>query len=204
MPTSGRAALELRRRRDDVPRRHARPRRRPRSRRARASSSPSSARPAAASARCCASPPGSPSTPAATSTSTDRASATSSRTPRCCSGATVQRNVELLAELEGVGRGRARAAGPTRPSSWSGCTGFETKYPKQLSGGMKMRASLARSLVLDPKVFLFDEPFGALDEITRERLNDELLSLFQQQGFRRVCSSPTRSTRPCSCRHGCW
>jgi NitT/TauT family transport system ATP-binding protein len=48
---------------------------------------------------------------------------------------------------------------------------------------MKMRASLARSLVLDPKVFLFDEPFGAVDEITRERLNDEVISLFQRRGF---------------------
>ena len=64
-----------------------------------------------------------------------------------------------------------------------GLDGFEKKYPKQLSGGMKMRCSLARSLVMDPKVFLFDEPFGALDEITREKLNDELLSLFQRKGF---------------------
>ena len=64
-----------------------------------------------------------------------------------------------------------------------GLSGFERKYPKQLSGGMKMRASLARSLVLDPKVFLFDEPFGAVDEITRERLNDEVISLFARQGF---------------------
>ena len=64
-----------------------------------------------------------------------------------------------------------------------GLSGFETKYPKQLSGGMKMRASLARSLVLDPSVFLFDEPFGAVDEITRERLNDEVIELFQREGF---------------------
>jgi NitT/TauT family transport system ATP-binding protein len=95
---------------------------------------------------------------------------------------TVQRNVELLAELEGVGRAECRSRA-SKAIELVGLSGFEDKYPKQLSGGMRMRASLARSLALDPQVFLFDEPFGALDEITRERLNDELLSLFQAQGF---------------------
>ncbi|MEQ1701370.1 MAG: ABC transporter ATP-binding protein [Ilumatobacteraceae bacterium] len=94
----------------------------------------------------------------------------------------VQRNVELLAELEGVPKAeRARRA--AEAISLVGLNGFEGKYPKQLSGGMKMRASLARSLVLDPQVFLFDEPFGAVDEITRERLNDEVIALFARQGF---------------------
>ena len=95
---------------------------------------------------------------------------------------TVQRNVELFAELEGIDKDeRARRAAEN--ITLVGLEGFEAKYPKQLSGGMKMRCSLARSLVMDPKVFLFDEPFGALDEITREKLNDELLSLFQRKGF---------------------
>ncbi len=95
---------------------------------------------------------------------------------------TVQKNVELLAELEGIDKvERARRAAEN--IALVGLDGFEKKYPKQLSGGMKMRCSLARSLVMDPKVFLFDEPFGALDEITREKLNDELLSLFQRKGF---------------------
>ncbi len=94
----------------------------------------------------------------------------------------VQRNVELLAELEGVDKAERRARA-TAAIDLVGLTGFEKKYPKQLSGGMKMRASLARSLVLDPKVFLFDEPFGAVDEITRERLNDETIKLFNKQRF---------------------
>jgi NitT/TauT family transport system ATP-binding protein len=94
----------------------------------------------------------------------------------------VQRNVELLAELEGVGRAeRSRRA--AEAIDLVGLTGSEKKFPKQLSGGMKMRASLARSLVLEPSVFLFDEPFGAVDEITRERLNDEVIALFQRKGF---------------------
>jgi len=94
----------------------------------------------------------------------------------------VLRNVEMMAELEGVPRDE-RLERTLDAIDLVGLNGAEFKYPKQLSGGMKMRASLARSLVLNPKVFLFDEPFGAVDEITRERLNDEVIKLFQLEGF---------------------
>lgn len=95
---------------------------------------------------------------------------------------TVQRNVELNAELQGMDK-QTRKQKADDAIRLVNLVGHEGKYPKQLSGGMKMRCSLARSLVLRPKVFLFDEPFGALDEITRERLNDELISLFQHEKF---------------------
>ena len=95
---------------------------------------------------------------------------------------TVQGNVELMAELSGVEKAKRRAMA-SDVIDLVGLRGFEDKYPKQLSGGMKMRCSLARALVMNPNVFMFDEPFGALDEITRERLNDELLLLFQRQRF---------------------
>jgi NitT/TauT family transport system ATP-binding protein len=94
----------------------------------------------------------------------------------------VRRNVELLLELQGVKRSERQRL-VKKNIDLVGLTGFEEHYPKRLSGGMKMRASLARSLACNPKVFLFDEPFGALDEITRERLQDELLSLFISEGF---------------------
>jgi len=95
---------------------------------------------------------------------------------------TVAGNVELLAELHRM-PARARQVAVADAIELVGLAGFERKYPRQLSGGMLMRTSLARSLVLQPKLFLFDEPFGALDEITRERLNDELLRLFQLEAF---------------------
>ena len=95
---------------------------------------------------------------------------------------TVEQNVRLLGELHGLGTAetRRRAA---EAIELVGLRGFEKHRPHQLSGGMRMRASLARSLTLQPSVFLFDEPFGALDEISRERLNDELIQLFVSQGF---------------------
>lgn len=91
-------------------------------------------------------------------------------------------NIELLIELDGLDPvERTRRVGEI--IQLVDLTGSEHKYPRQLSGGMKMRTSLARSLVTNPDLFLFDEPFSALDEFTREHLNDELLALFAQRKF---------------------
>lgn len=95
---------------------------------------------------------------------------------------TVLPNVELLMELRGVPAAERRRIA-LEQIDLVGLNGFENHYPKRLSGGMRMRASLARSLALNPGVFMFDEPFGALDEITRERLIDEVIALYLRKGF---------------------
>ena len=95
---------------------------------------------------------------------------------------TVRQNVELLAELEGAAPAeRARLA--TEAIRLVDLDGFERHYPKALSGGMRMRTSVARALTMKPPLFLLDEPFGALDEITRGTLNEELMRLFVSQRF---------------------
>jgi NitT/TauT family transport system ATP-binding protein len=95
---------------------------------------------------------------------------------------TVAANVELVGELNGIPRARRRQRA-RETLELVGLTGFEKQLPAHLSGGMRMRVSLARALALSPEIFLFDEPFGALDEITRLRMQDELQRLFQSQGF---------------------
>lgn len=92
------------------------------------------------------------------------------------------RNVELVGELRGVPREERRARAQ-EVLDLVGLTGFEKQHPRQLSGGMRMRVSLARALVAEPELALFDEPFGALDEITRLQMQTELQRLFRARGF---------------------
>ncbi len=90
-------------------------------------------------------------------------------------------NVLLPTEILGLPRGEARERA-RHLLEMVGLSGFEQSYPYELSGGMQQRAAIARSLVHDPKLILMDEPFGALDALTREKMNLELLRIWQESG----------------------
>ena len=95
---------------------------------------------------------------------------------------TVFGNAQLPLELKGI----ARAEGEARSRSALARVGlgdFEKAYPRELSGGMKMRVSIARAIAAKPKLLLMDEPFAALDELTRQSLNDDLLKLAREDGI---------------------
>ncbi len=95
---------------------------------------------------------------------------------------TVAKNVGLPQQLRGLSA-TDRAATSRRVLDLVRLGDRSAAYPRQLSGGQKMRVSIARALSLSPKILLLDEPFGALDEMTREHLNEELLAIRQQQAW---------------------
>ncbi len=90
---------------------------------------------------------------------------------------TIERNVALPLEIMGYSRAEVRER-IARTLSLVNLAGFEKKFPWQLSGGMQQRASIARALAFDADLLLMDEPFGALDEIVRDHLNEQLLELW--------------------------
>lgn len=99
--------------------------------------------------------------------------------------ANVVENVRLPLKLARMSQHKSRAM-VQEALNLVGLAGFEHSYPRELSGGMKMRVSIARALVTQPSIMLMDEPFGALDEMTRSKLNSDLLALWQQKHWTAV------------------
>ncbi len=92
---------------------------------------------------------------------------------------TIEANIRLPLEIMGYGQAEQRERA-RRVVELVELEGFEGKYPWQLSGGMQQRASIARALAFDADILLMDEPFGALDEIVRDKLNEQLLDLWRR------------------------
>ena len=92
---------------------------------------------------------------------------------------TLEKNIHLPFELKGVRPDRDRIQ---RLLEHVGLTGFDNKYPRELSGGMQQRASIVRSLAVDPSVLLMDEPFGALDAFTRDEMNMLIQEIWMETG----------------------
>ena len=97
--------------------------------------------------------------------------------------ARVRKNVRLPLDLEHAGKSPEVEQKIDDALDMVGLKGFDNSFPRELSGGMQMRASIARAMVTEPNLLLMDEPFGALDEMTRNKLNDDVLKLWKENGW---------------------
>ena len=97
--------------------------------------------------------------------------------------ARVRKNIRLPLDLDHAGNAPEVEKKIDDALDMVGLTGFDESFPRELSGGMQMRASIARAMVTEPNLLLMDEPFGALDEMTRNKLNDDVLKLWREKGW---------------------